>query len=75
MGGIYTPSHRKLAVGKRVSGYSGFMSGYSKHWGPEPPDSENFTDGEQLSGDSEYISGYFDISVRIFRIGIRTLRV
>jgi hypothetical protein len=63
MGGIYTPSHRKLAVGERVPGYSGFMSGYSGHCGPETPASENFTDGEQLPGDSWYMSGYSGISV------------
>jgi hypothetical protein len=57
-GVIYTPSHRKLAVGERVPGYSGCMSGLSGHWGPETPDSENFTDREQLPGDSGYMSGY-----------------
>jgi hypothetical protein len=44
-GGIYTPSHRKLAVGERVPRYSGYMSGYSGYWGPETPDLEKFTDG------------------------------
>jgi hypothetical protein len=57
-GGIYTPSHRKLAVGESVPGYSGYISGYSGHWGSDTLDSENFTDGEQLPEDSRYISGY-----------------
>jgi hypothetical protein len=34
------------------------MSGYSRYWGPDTSDSEKFTDGEQLSGDSGYMSGY-----------------
>jgi hypothetical protein len=37
MGGIYTPSHRKLAVGRRVPGYSRYMFGYSGHRGLETP--------------------------------------
>jgi hypothetical protein len=45
-GGIYTPSHRKLAVGERVPKYSGYMSGYSGYRGLETPDSEQFMDGE-----------------------------
>jgi hypothetical protein len=57
-GGIYTPSHRKLAVGERVPGYSGYMSGYSGYRGLETLDLEEFTNGEQLPGDSEYMSGY-----------------
>jgi hypothetical protein len=36
-GGIYTPTHRKLAVGRRVPGYSGYISGYSGHRDPETP--------------------------------------
>jgi hypothetical protein len=35
------------------------LSGYTGHWGPETPDLEQFTDGEQLSGDSGYMFGYF----------------
>jgi hypothetical protein len=56
--GIYTHFHRKLAVDERVSGYSGYLSGYSGHWGPETSHSEQFTDGEQLPEDFEYMSGY-----------------
>jgi hypothetical protein len=52
MGGIYTLSHKKLAVGERVPGYSRYMSGYSGYWGQDTPDSEKFTDGEQLPRDS-----------------------
>jgi hypothetical protein len=58
MGGIYTPPHRKLAFGERVTGYSGYMSGYSRHWCPDTPDLEKFMNGEQLPSDSGYMSGY-----------------
>jgi hypothetical protein len=37
-------------------GYFGYISGYSRHWGPDTPVSENFTDGEHLPGDSGYMS-------------------
>jgi hypothetical protein len=59
LGCIYTPSHRKLAVGERVLGYSGYISGYSGHWVSDIPDLEKFMDAEQLLGDSGYMSGYF----------------
>jgi hypothetical protein len=65
-GDIYTSSHRKLSVGERVPGYSGYMSGYvgyisgySGYWGPETPDSEQFMDREQLPENSGYMSRYF----------------
>jgi hypothetical protein len=31
----------------------------SGHWNPETPDSEQFTDGKWLPGDSRYISRYY----------------
>jgi hypothetical protein len=34
------------------------MSGYSEHWDPDTPDSEQFTDGEHLPRDSGYMSGH-----------------
>jgi hypothetical protein len=37
MRGIYTPSHKKLTVGWRVPGCSGYMFGYSGHRDPETP--------------------------------------
>jgi hypothetical protein len=34
-GGYLYPLSQKLAVGRRIPGYSGYMSGYFGHRGPE----------------------------------------
>jgi hypothetical protein len=38
MGEYLYPLSQKLAVGRRVPGYSGYMSGYSGHLGLDTPD-------------------------------------
>jgi hypothetical protein len=44
MGGYLYPLSQKLAVGRRIPGYSGYMSGYSEHRGPETPVPEKLSD-------------------------------
>jgi hypothetical protein len=43
------PLTQKLAVGKRVPGYSGYMSGYSGHLGPDTPDQRVLRTGNSNS--------------------------
>jgi hypothetical protein len=43
--GIYTHFHRKLAVDERVSGYSGYLSGYSERLCLDIPDQDPDTPG------------------------------
>jgi hypothetical protein len=75
MGGIYTPTHRKLAVRRRVLGYSGYISGYSGHRDPETPvpDKLRMSNGyPETPGDCPDTP---DHNVRTFWILNRTVRI
>jgi hypothetical protein len=74
-GGYLYPHSQKLAIGRRIPGYSGYMSGYSGHRGPETPVPEKL----QMSNSYPETLGYFsdtpDHNVRIFRTLYRTFRI
>jgi hypothetical protein len=75
MGGIYSPSHRKLAVGERVPGYSGYISGYSRHFCSDIPDIEQLWTRNSYPETPGIYPDTPDIFIRIFRTRIRTLQV
>jgi hypothetical protein len=66
-GGYLYPLSQKLTAGRRISGYSRYMSGYSGHRGPETPVPEKL----QMSNSYPKTPGYCpdtpDHNVRIFR--------
>jgi hypothetical protein len=72
-GGIYTLSHRKLAVGRRVSGYSGYMSGYSGHRDPETPVPDKLRMSSSYPETPGDCPDTPDHNVRTFRILNRTV--
>jgi hypothetical protein len=43
-GGYLYPLSQKLALGRRIPEYSGYMSGYSGHRSPETPVPEKLSD-------------------------------
>jgi hypothetical protein len=79
--GYLYPLSQKLAVGRRVPGYSGYMSGYSGHLGPETPDqrvlrtgnSNSETPGirpnirDSLSGHSGHLHGHSGLDSEFHR--------
>jgi hypothetical protein len=69
------PLSQKLAVGRRIPGYSGYMSGYSGHRSPETPVPEKL----QMSNSYPETPGYYpdtpDHNVPIFRTLYRTVRM
>jgi hypothetical protein len=74
-GGYLYPLSQKLAVGRRIPGYSGYISGYSGHRGLETPVLEKL----QMSNSYPEIPGYCpdtpDHNIRIFRTLYRTFRI
>jgi hypothetical protein len=73
--GVFIPLSQKLAVGRRIPGYSGYMSGYSGHRGPDIPVPEKL----QISNSYPETPGYCpdtpDHNIRIFRTLYRTFRI
>jgi hypothetical protein len=67
-GGYLYPLSQKLTVGRRIPGYSGYMSGYSGHRGPDIPVPEKL----QMSNSYPDTP---DHSMRIFRTLYRTFRI
>jgi hypothetical protein len=72
--GYLYPLSQKLAVGRRVPGYSGYMSGYSGHLGLETPNQRVLRIGNSNSETPGIRSDTPD-SVRTFQIVTRTLGV
>jgi hypothetical protein len=70
-----TPSHRKLAVGYRVLGDSGYMSGHSGHRGPETPVLEKLQMGNTYPETPGACPDTLDTGIRIFRTMNRTVLI
>jgi hypothetical protein len=66
---------QKLAVGRRISGYSGYMSGYSGHSGLETLVPEKLQMSNSYSETPSYCPDTPDHNVRIFQTLYRTFRI
>jgi hypothetical protein len=53
-GGYLYPVAQKLAVGRRVLGYSGYMYEYSGHLGPDTPDQRVLRTGNSNSENTAF---------------------
>jgi hypothetical protein len=74
-GGYLYPLSQKLAVGRRIPGYSGYMSGYSGHRGPDIPVPEKLQMSNSYPDTPGYCPDTPDHSIRIFRTVYRTFPI
>jgi hypothetical protein len=71
-GGYLYPHSQKLAVGRRIPGYSGYMSGYSGYRGPETPVPEKLQMSNSYPETPDYCPDTPDHNIWIFGILYRT---
>jgi hypothetical protein len=74
-GGYLYRLSQKRAVGRRIPRYSGYMSGYSGHRGPETPVPEKLQMSNSYSKTPGYCPDTPNHNVRIFRTLDRTVRM
>jgi hypothetical protein len=74
-GGYLYPLSQKLAVGRRIPGYSGYISGYSGHRGPDIPVPEKLQMSNSYPDTPGYCPDTPDHSIRIFQTLYRILRI